>query len=88
MSLEPLDRLSPRERSVLISLMEAATVREIAEQEYVSVSTVRGQIRSIISKLGVRSQLAAVVLAYQSGWPDTSSRWEGKRPLEGLTKAG
>jgi len=88
MSLEPLDRLSPRERSVLISLMEAATVREIAEQEYVSVSTVRGQIRSIISKLGVRSQLAAVVLAYQSGWPGTSRGWERKRPLEGLTKAG
>ena len=86
MSLEPLDRLSPRERSVLISLMTAATIREIAEEEHVSLSTVRGQIHSIISKLGVRSQLAAVVLAYQSGWPGTRNGWAGEASVGAFDK--
>ena len=69
MSLESFECLSPREQNVLISLMTGATAREIAEKDYVSLATVRSRIHSIISKLEVRSQLAAVVLAYQSGWP-------------------
>ena len=69
MSLESFERLSSREQNVLISLMQGATAREIAEKDYVSLATVRSQIRSIISKLGVSSHRAAVVLAYQSGWP-------------------
>jgi DNA-binding NarL/FixJ family response regulator len=34
----------------------------------VSMSTVRGHIRLILQKLGVNSQLAAVVLAHHAGW--------------------
>lgn len=80
MSLESFERLSPREQNVLISLMKGATARQIAEKDCVSLATVRSQIRSIISKLGVSSQLAAVVLAYQSGWPETSGDgWREKR---------
>jgi DNA-binding NarL/FixJ family response regulator len=68
------ERLTPRERQVLVALMSGSTAQEISKASYVSVPTVRSQIRSILSKLGVSSQLAAVVLAYRSGWgPKTLS---------------
>ena len=62
------DRLSARERQVLSALMRGETARDISRQSFVSLPTVRSQIRSIFIKLGVSSQLAAVVLAYRSGW--------------------
>lgn len=75
MSLEDFDKLSRREQNVLIKLMGGATARQICDEDYVSLTTVRTQIRAIISKLGVSSQLGAVVLAYQSGWPSSDDGW-------------
>lgn len=69
MTIEAFDQLSPREQKVMLSLMGGATAKQISQSDAVSLATVRSQIRSIFSKLGVRSQLAAVVLAYESGWP-------------------
>ena len=63
-----LDLLTPREREVLASLTEGRTVREIADRSVVSEATVRTQVKSILSKLGVSSQLAAVGMAHQVGW--------------------
>jgi two-component system, NarL family, nitrate/nitrite response regulator NarL len=68
------DHLTPREEQVLSALMRGAKAREICVQSFVSMPTVRSQIRSILVKLGVTSQLAAVVLAYQSGWPGPRDR--------------
>jgi two-component system, NarL family, nitrate/nitrite response regulator NarL len=75
MSLEAFDKLSLREQKVLMRLMRGATARQICDQDYVSLATVRSQIHAIISKLGVNSQLGAVVLAYQSGWRPTTDGW-------------
>jgi DNA-binding CsgD family transcriptional regulator len=63
-----LETLTPRERQVLLALMRGETAREICRNDYVAMPTVRSQIRSILFKLGVSSQLAAVVMAYRSGW--------------------
>lgn len=63
-----LDRLTPRERQVLGELIRGHTVREIAERSVVSEATVRTQVKSILSKLEVSSQLAAVGMARQVGW--------------------
>jgi two-component system, NarL family, nitrate/nitrite response regulator NarL len=63
------ERLSRKERDVLSALMRGETAQQISHECYVSLPTVRSQIRSILVKLGVSSQLAAVVLAYRSGWP-------------------
>jgi two-component system, NarL family, nitrate/nitrite response regulator NarL len=68
------DRLTPREEEVLSALMRGAKARDICTQSFVSMPTVRSQIRSILSKLGVTSQLAAVALAYQSGWSGPRDR--------------
>ena len=63
-----LESLTHRESEVLAQLMEGHQVREIAQSSVVSVATVRTQVKSILSKLEVSSQLAAVGLAHQVEW--------------------
>lgn len=60
--------LTERERYVLTELMEGHCAEEIAGAAGVSISTVRSQIKSILQKLGVGSQLAAVAMARRAGW--------------------
>lgn len=49
-------------------IVEGMSAREMASESYVSVATVRTQIRSILQKLGVNSQLEAAAIARASGW--------------------
>jgi DNA-binding NarL/FixJ family response regulator len=63
-----LDLLTPRERQVLGALIEGRTVRAISQESVVSEATVRTQVKSILNKLEVSSQLAAVGMANQVGW--------------------
>jgi two-component system nitrate/nitrite response regulator NarL len=63
-----LARLTPREEAVLGELILGHTVREIATRSVVSEATVRTQVKSILAKLEVSSQLAAVGLANHAGW--------------------
>ena len=67
-----LARLSVREREVLSLLAEGQRAAAIAEHFVVSMPTVRTQIRSILAKLEVGSQLAAVALFRQQ--PDPHDR--------------
>lgn len=63
-----LERLTPREQEVLGHLTRGHPVREIARLSVVSEATVRTQVKSILAKLEVSSQLAAVGLAHTVGW--------------------
>lgn len=63
-----LELLTVREREVLAHLMRGHTVREIAHAGVVSEATVRTQVKSILAKLDMSSQLAAVGLAHKVGW--------------------
>ena len=67
--LAPFDALSPKEQAVLVHLLAGESAETIAERSYVSLATVRSHIRAILLKLGVNSQLAAVALARNAGWP-------------------
>lgn len=67
-----LDRLTAREQEILRALMRGRRVREIARAQCVAESTVRTQVRSVLRKLEVSSQLAAVGLALRAGWWETS----------------
>jgi DNA-binding NarL/FixJ family response regulator len=67
-ALEPFDALTARERSVLAGLLDGLTAEEIAGRDYVSLATVRTQIRGVLTKLDVTSQLAAVACARRAGW--------------------
>jgi DNA-binding NarL/FixJ family response regulator len=68
-----LDRLSSREWEVLGRLSTGAQAAQIAEDFVTSLATVRAQIRSILAKLEVSSQLAAVALANRFA-PDKVAR--------------
>ena len=63
-----LNQLTPRESVVLGELMQGRTVRAIAAASVVSEATVRTQVKSILAKLEVSSQLAAVGLANHARW--------------------
>jgi two-component system, NarL family, nitrate/nitrite response regulator NarL len=60
--------LTTREQQVLVHLMRGHSAESIAEAEVVALSTVRSHIRSVLAKLGVSSQLAAVAVAQEAGW--------------------
>ena len=66
--MEPFERLTQREQQVLQGLIDGKSAEKIAEDAFVSLATVRSQIRAILLKLDVNSQLSAVALARQAGW--------------------
>lgn len=66
--MRAFETLTRREQAVLAALMSGRTADRIARDEVVSITTVRSHIRSLLSKLGVHSQVAAVGLAHRAGW--------------------
>lgn len=71
--IERLRLLTPREQEVLAHLMKGHPVREIATISVVSEATVRTQVKSILAKLDVSSQLAAVGMAHYVAWRPMTS---------------
>jgi LuxR family maltose regulon positive regulatory protein len=59
----PIEPLTEREREVLRFLPSRLTVREIADELYVSVNTVKFHLRVIYRKLGVSSRAEAAEAA-------------------------
>jgi len=66
---EPFALLSEREDEVLRLVISGLSAEDIARREIIAISTVRSHIRAITEKLGVDSQLKAVALAHERGWP-------------------
>lgn len=66
--LTPFERLTARERQVLAALGNGKCVETIAAEWTVSEATVRSQVRAVLTKLDVGSQLAAVAKARAAGW--------------------
>jgi DNA-binding NarL/FixJ family response regulator len=65
----PFARLTPREAEVLRSLIDGRSPKEIARSASASVSTIRGHIQGVLTKLDVSSQREALALARTAGWP-------------------
>lgn len=61
-----MDTLSPRESRVLDQLAHGVTVQQIAVRDGVAEGTVRTQVKSVLRKLQVSSQLAAVAAYHQT----------------------
>ncbi|QSR26880.1 DNA-binding response regulator [Nocardioides aromaticivorans] len=68
-----LDRLTLREMEILGALMNGEPVQEIARTNVVAVATVRSQVKSILTKLELQSQIAAVGAAHRAAWRPPSS---------------
>ncbi len=59
--------LTEREVDVLREVVRGASNSEIADRLYISETTVKTHVNHILSKLGVRDRIQAVVLAYDVG---------------------
>jgi DNA-binding NarL/FixJ family response regulator len=67
-ALAPFARLTEREAQVLRALGHGTSVATIAAGWCVAEATVRSQVRGVLVKLDVGSQLEAVALAHRVGW--------------------
>lgn len=65
--LESVDDLTPRELDVLTLMAKGRSNTEIADELFISGTTVKSHIGRIFVKLGLRDRAAAIVYAYQHG---------------------
>jgi NarL family two-component system response regulator LiaR len=70
---EPLDRLTPREREVLVLIGRGFPNKRIAQELRVSEKTVKTHVGHVLGKLGVVDRTQAAILAVRAGLVDRKS---------------
>ncbi len=62
-----LERLTDREREVVVAVAGGASNAEISEQLFIGAATVKSHVSNILTKLGLRDRAQVVIFAYESG---------------------
>jgi len=64
---QPIEPLTDREEEVLLTVARGRTNAEIADELYISLSTVKTHLASLMNKLGVRNRVEIAMWAYETG---------------------
>jgi len=64
---QPIEPLTDREEEVLLTVARGRTNSEIADELYISLSTVKTHLASLMNKLGARNRVEIAMWAYETG---------------------
>ncbi len=64
---QPVEPLTVREEEVLVTVARGRTNAEIADELYISLSTVKTHLASLMNKLGARNRVEIAMWAYETG---------------------
>jgi len=64
---QPVDPLTEREEQILAAVARGRSNAEIAAELYITLSTVKTHVASLMAKLGVRNRVEIAVWAYETG---------------------
>lgn len=67
------EALTDREREVLELVATGITNREVAQELFISVNTVKVHLRNVYTKLGADSRTEATMIAVREGWVDVGN---------------
>jgi DNA-binding NarL/FixJ family response regulator len=68
--VQPVEPLTAREEEVLVTVARGRTNAEIADDLYISVSTVKSHLASLMNKLGARNRVEIAMWAHETGRVD------------------